>query len=184
MNIPRLRIDQLPPYLAEALRPRVERLGYLGEFFGVTANVPRALAAFNDLTTALKDSLPDELTEVVALTVASRLENAYERNQHEQLALKLGLSGAWIADVECLDPDNASELTSAQRATQRLALAVLADGGHGTRALVDALVVITDAKTAVGVLMLVGRYVSHAFVVNALELAPPVAGIFPLETVA
>ena len=66
------------------MRPRVERLGYLGEFFQCAANVPDALLAFDVFTAALKRALPDRVTEVVALTVATRLGNAYERHQHER----------------------------------------------------------------------------------------------------
>ena len=49
-RIPRLDMDDLPPALAEALRPRVERLGYLGEFFRCAAHAPDALLAFDVFT--------------------------------------------------------------------------------------------------------------------------------------
>src|SRR5512143_1851057 len=99
-RIPRLDMDQLPPPLAAALRPRVERLGYLGEFFQCAANVPDALLAFQQLTEALKAALPDRVTEVVALTVATRLGNDYERYQHERLCRTLGFDDGWIRAVE------------------------------------------------------------------------------------
>jgi len=39
--IPRLEFDQLDDGLAAALRPKYERLGYLGEFFKCMGRQPR-----------------------------------------------------------------------------------------------------------------------------------------------
>src|SRR5216684_4295787 len=89
----------LPPDLAALLRPRVERLGYLGEFFRYAAHQPKALMSFLEFTEDLKQALPDNLTEVVALTVARLMENDYERVQHERLALKRGLGEPWLRAV-------------------------------------------------------------------------------------
>src|SRR5215813_8037256 len=97
--IPRLSFAELEPQLAELLRPKVERLNYLGEFFQCTAHQPRALMSFYKLTEDLKEALPDNLTELVALTIASKMGNAYERVQHERLALKLGFSEDWVREV-------------------------------------------------------------------------------------
>ena len=97
--IPRLSLSQMPQTLAEMLKPRVQRLGYLGEFFQCAANQPEALICFQEFTEALKHALPDRLTEVVALTVAQLMENAYERVQHERLSLKLGFGESWVKGV-------------------------------------------------------------------------------------
>ena len=70
--IPRLAADALPQNLAVMLRPRVERLGYLGEFFRCAAHQPAALVSFMAFTENLKHALPDRLTETVALTVSTR----------------------------------------------------------------------------------------------------------------
>src|SRR5919197_4365114 len=94
--IPRLTMAELDPQLAELLRPKVERLNYLGEFFQCTGHQPRALMSFYTLTEDLKEALPDNLTELVALTIATRMRNNYERVQHERLALKQGFSEDWI----------------------------------------------------------------------------------------
>ena len=98
MTIERLGLDDLPETLQELLRPRVERLGYLGEFFQAAGHQPEALAGFVAFTEALKQAMPASVTELVALTVSCELGNIYERNQHERLSLKLGLSIEWIAD--------------------------------------------------------------------------------------
>ncbi len=50
--IPRLPPWEMPPELVEMLRPRVERLGYLGEFFQCAAQQPRALMSFMRRTRA------------------------------------------------------------------------------------------------------------------------------------
>src|SRR5574341_2382616 len=98
--IPRLTPDALRPDVAEMLRPRVERLGYLGEFFRCAAHQPDALKSFMAFTNDLKKALLDPLTETVALTVSTELGNAYERHQHERLSIKLGFGEEWVRAVE------------------------------------------------------------------------------------
>jgi len=182
--IPRLGADALPHDLAERLRPRMERLGYLGEFFRCAAHQPRALLSFMALTDDLKEALPDRITEVVALTVAAALENAYERVQHERLSLKLGFGEAWVREVEAGARGNARdaalEMAEAERLVQRLARALVERHGRGVGDELEAVVRALGAPAAIAVLMLVGRYVTHALMANALELAPPVAS--PLAT--
>src|SRR5260221_7393075 len=97
--IPRLSQEKLHPELEAFLRPRIERLGYLGEFFQCTAHQPEALLSFLEFTEHLKHALPSNLTEVVALSVAMLMDNAYERIQHERLSINLGFSSEWLAEV-------------------------------------------------------------------------------------
>jgi alkylhydroperoxidase family enzyme len=178
--IPRLSPEQMPPELAARLRPRVERLGYLGEFFRCAAHQPRALLSFMAFTDDLKEALPDRLTELVALTVSRLMGNDYERVQHERLSLKLGFGEDWIRRVEAVSPaGGAPVLGEDERAVQRLVVALLERKGHDTSAKLEAVVRAMGPAAAVGVLLLVGRYVTHALMVNALALAPPVAS--PLE---
>lgn len=179
-GIPRLPLEAMDPELGEMLRPRVQRLGYLGEFFQVAALQPAALKSFYRLTEDLKKALPDRLTEVVALTVASVMGNAYERVQHERLSLKLGFGEAWVRDVLARHPsDSATSLSDSERAAQALALGVLERGGRDTRRELTAAVKAVGPEQAVALLLLIGRYTTHAQFVNCLELAPPVAS--PLE---
>jgi alkylhydroperoxidase family enzyme len=177
-RVARLEMDDLPAALADALRPRVQRLGYLGEFFKCAANAPDALLAFNRFTEALKEALPERTTEVVALTVATRLDNAYERHQHERLCRRLGFADDWIRAVQALRPE---ALAGAERAVQALVLAVLAQHGHGVQPQLEAVIDALGAPAAVAVLLVIGRYVTHSLVVNALALRPPVASIFAEE---
>ena len=175
--IPRLAPEKLAPGVADLLRPRVERLGYLGEFFRCAAHQPAALISFMTFTEDLKRALPDRLTETVALTVSTELENAYERHQHERLCLKLGLDEAWIRAVEACDAR--PPLSDVDRRVQTLTLAVLRRHGKDTAGELDALVQAIGHEQAIAVLMLIGRYVTHALMVNTLDLAPPVPS--PLE---
>ncbi len=178
VDIPRLEMDELTPELATALQPRVQRLGYLGEFFKCTAHQPRALLAFMQLTDALKDALPDRITEVVALTVAGELDNSYERHQHERLSRKLGFSDAWIRAVLALQAAH-PELSVEERAAQALALSMIRSHGKASAADLDTVTTTLGPQAAVAILLLVGRYVTHSLVVKALELEPPVPSIFP-----
>jgi alkylhydroperoxidase family enzyme len=177
MSIPRLLMEELAPEVAAALQPRVQRLGYLGEFFKCTAHQPRALLAFMELTDALKEALPDPITEVVALTVAAELDNRYERHQHERLCRKLGFSDDWIRAVLALQPHQPA-LAPAERAAQALTLSLLRSHGHASAADLAAVVDAAGPATAVAILLLVGRYATHGMIVNALQLQPPVPSIF------
>jgi len=174
--IPRLSAEQMPVELAARLRPRVERLGYLGEFFRCAAHQPKALLSFIDLTDDLKEALPDRLTEVVALAVSRLMGNAYERVQHERLCLKLGFGEGWIRQVES---GQGQGLGDEERLVQCLVVAIVERRGHNSGPELEAVVREIGHERAIAVLMLIGRYLSHALMVNALGLAPPVPS--PLE---
>lgn len=164
--IRRIVFDELRPDLREVLRARVERLGYLGEFFQVAAHQPDALVSLNALTEQLRGALPDDAAEIVALTVATVTGNDYERHQHERLSLKLGFDETWIERVIALADGSK---------TQQTVLALLDDRGRGAGPLLDELAEEQGDEFAVAVLLLTGRYLMHSTVVNALGLAPPVA---------
>ena len=158
-RIARLDFDALAPRVQDVLRSRVERLGYLGEFFKCAGAQPDVLAPFMEMTEALKKALPDRLTETGALTIATLLDNRYELHQHERLAKKLGFGEEWVAAVEQLSPQDAPCLSDAERAVQRFVVAI-------------------GPEQTIAVMFLVGRYITHAMIVNGLELAPPVPSIF------
>src|SRR5258705_1253537 len=139
-KIPRLEMNELAPSVQETLAARVKRLGYLGEFFKTSGHNPDVLVPFMEMTEALKEALPDRLTEVGSLTVAGIMGNAYERNQHERLSEKLGFGRDWVAVVNRLEPDAAGPMSEDERAVQRLALAVIAQKGHGVDKELDALI--------------------------------------------
>jgi len=178
-KIPRLEMDQLAPNVQTVLGPRVKRLGYLGEFFKCSGHQPDVLTPFMEMTEALKVALPDRLTETGALTIAAYMKNDYERVQHERLSDKLGFGHEWIASVLKLQPDAAGPMSEEERSVQRLALAVLNRKGHGVQKELDAVIDAIGHEQAVAVMFLIGRYVTHAYIVNAFDLAPPVKSIFP-----
>lgn len=177
-RIPRLSFEQLTPDVQDVLRARVERLGYLGEFFRCTGHQPDVLTPFMEMTESLKKALPDRLTETGALTVATLMTNQYELNQHERLSKKLGFGEDWVAAVEKVDPKNASLLSDEERAVQALAIALIEKKGKGVQDELETLIDKIGVRQAVAVLFLVGRYITHALIVNSLELAPPVPSIF------
>lgn len=173
-RIPRVGPSRLPSKLAELFRPRIERLGYLGEFFQVTAHQPEPLFHFYRMTEELKTALPPNLTEVVALSSATLLDNRYERVQHERLSLKLGFSEAWVREVIALDPEASKQLSREEKLTQKLVQSVISSYGHRGGPDLDPVVSALGAEQAVGVLFLIGRYVMHGVISNCLQLAPPV----------
>jgi hypothetical protein len=176
--IRRLEMSELDPRIQQALEPKVKRLGYLGEFFRCTGHQPEVLLAFNTMTEALKEALPDRLTELVAITVTLKTGNDYERHQHEQLSVKLGFGRDWVAAVSRLEPTHGSELEEDERAVQRLTLAMLAHSGKGVQSELKDVIELIGQERAIAVLMSVGRYLVHGLVVNALELAAPVPSVF------
>jgi hypothetical protein len=177
-RIPRLEFDQLSPALQAQLGPRVERLGYLGEFFRCTGHQPKLLGPFMTMTEAFKDVLPAKLVEVGALTVAGFMDNAYERNQHERLCVKLGFGTDWVADVNRLAPDRATHLDDAERSVQRLIVAMLSRKGTGVERELEDVIDAIGPEQAIAVMFLAGRYVTHALIVNGLGLRPPVPSVF------
>lgn len=177
-RIPRLEMDALAPNVQETLAARVKRLGYLGEFFKCSGHNPDVLVPFMEMTEALKHALPDRLTETGSLTVAGLMGNAYERNQHERLSEKLGFGRDWVAAVNRLEPDAAGPMSEDERAVQRLAMAVVENKGHGVEKELEAAITRIGHQQAMAALFLIGRYVMHAYVVNALALTPPVPSIF------
>jgi hypothetical protein len=180
-RIPRLEMEQLEPQLRETLRPRVERLGYLGEFFKCTGHAPDVLRHFMEMTEALKKAVPDRITETVALTVASKAGNDYERNQHEHLCIKLGFGNDWVCSVEMLDPDKQEKMSEAERIVQTYTLAAMERMGNHCAGEFNKVLDVLKVSEAMGVLLLVGRYLTHAVAVNTLELTPPKPSIFEEE---
>lgn len=173
-----LTFDELEPGLREALRPKYERLGYLGAFFAHTGHQPAALRHFCEFTEELKGQLDWRLAEVVALSCAYAAASSYERTQHEQLAAKLGASPAWIASVY----GSGAELSDTERAVRDLCLACLADRGLGAQAEFGRVTGLLGEERAVAVLLLIGRCVAHATVGNTLGLTAPVAPVVPAPT--
>jgi len=177
--IPRLSSGEMPPELAEYLRPRVERLGYLGEFFQCAAHQPKALLSFMTFTEELRKAMPENLTETVALSVSNLMNNAYERVQHERLCLKLGFEKAWVREVNALSPSNATRMTDEERRVQTLVMAAVNRYGHHCESELESVIDAIGHEQAIAVLLLVGRYMTHALTVNCLALRPPVSS--PLE---
>ncbi len=176
-RIPRLEQAQMTADLAARLEPRVKRLGYLGEFFKCAANEPKVLATFMQLTDDLKEALPDRLTEVVALTVSTATDNPYERHQHERLSEKLGFGRDWILEVMSLKSSGVL-MKPAETAVQKLTLAAVRSHGKNCTPELETAIDQIGPSQAVAVLLLVGRYLTHAIFVNSLGLKPPVPSIF------
>jgi alkylhydroperoxidase family enzyme len=178
--IPRLPQEKLHPELEAFLRPRIQRLGYLGEFFQCTAHQPEALLSFLEFTDHLKHALPNNLTEVVSLSVAQLMNNSYERVQHERLSLKLGFGEKWLREVLSLSADGNGILSEQEVLVQRLVVAAIDRKGHDTTRELEAVIQSIGPAKTIAVLMLIGRYMSHAMIVNSLNLDAPVPS--PLET--
>lgn len=176
--IPRLNLPDMRADLQQYLGPRVARLKYLGELFQCVGHAPGVLLSFMHFTDALKDALPDPLTEAAVLTTATLMNNRYERNQHERLSIRLGYSAEWIAEVEALKPELAHHMSDDEIAVQRYTIAAIESRGLKVQAEFEAMTKRLGPAQAIAIVMLVGRYITHAIAVNTLGLAPPVPSIF------
>jgi alkylhydroperoxidase family enzyme len=174
VDVTPLELADLPDELQQHLSPRVRRLGYLGDFFRYCGHQPDALLRFDQFTEALKKAVPHDLTETVALTVASAAGNEYERAQHERLSAKLGFSSAWIVALTGPEPRPAG-LSAEQLDARALAFAMLGGDWDRAQTCLASLTGRVGQQQAVGVLMLVGRYLAHAAISNTLHLAIPSA---------
>ena len=181
--IPRLEWEAFHPDLKAVLEPRVKRLGYLGEFFKCVAHVGQTLGFFMEMTEQLKKDLPDNLTELVSLSVAQLAGNEYERNQHERLSRRLGFSLDWIRESNECKPDSAKALSEDEKKVQRYTVAAFKTMGKGVEKEFDAMAKAIGPAYSMGVIMLVGRYITHAIAVNTLKLVPPVPSVFEQDVV-
>ncbi|MEO5724328.1 MAG: hypothetical protein ABIQ39_03025, partial [Ilumatobacteraceae bacterium] len=140
-------------------------------------------------TEECKLALGPEMAETVALTAATSLGNVYERNQHERLAVRRGMTRQGVAAVEALAPDDPqSPLSEMQRAVQRFVLAAIeslrsrdlpaADAGSDSAARLSQLQALSDDATAAAVALLTGRFVAHALISRACQLTATVPSIF------
>ncbi len=181
-NTPRLSYERLPESLRDLLQPRVERLGYLGEFFQVAAHQPDALAHFIGFTEALKEALPVRLVEAIALTVATETGNDYERVQHERLALKVGFD---VDEVRALVGGDVArpQFDELECAAVELARAVVAAQGRGCEPAFAGVEGLAGPDVAVGCLMTATRYLAHATMANTWGLRAPVASPLDQEPV-
>lgn len=177
-EIPRLEFEDLSPELQDVFRARVDRLGYLGEFFRVMSHAPETMGGFYQITESLKKVLPDNLIEIVSLSLSSRLGNRYEQYQNERLSRRLGFSDEWIREAMAPRDGADSVFTPEEKAVQAFSIAVLERQGRGVAAERETLVAAIGPEQAVGVLWLIGRTVTHALISNTLELEPPVESIF------
>jgi alkylhydroperoxidase family enzyme len=172
VGVTALDLADLPEDLRRHLAPRVQRLGYLGDFFRYCGHQPDALLHFHQFTEALKANLPADLTEAVALTVAAATGNEYERIQHERLSSRLGFSEDWIASLTGAEPQP-TELSGDQLNARALALAMLDRDWDSAQSFLATLVADIGQQQAIGVLMLAARYLAHSAISNTLHLAVP-----------
>ena len=177
-SIPRLSHDDLDASLKELLKPTVDRLGYLGEFFQVAGHVPNAVPAFMQYTGAVKAPLADAHNEVLALAVCGMLEADYERIQHERLARRQGFTLDWIAAASGRPGASVSHLKEDERALQALAQAVVTSQGLRCKPELEAVVRLLGPQKAVAALLQISRFAGIALLCNALSLSLPVPSVF------
>jgi hypothetical protein len=176
--VPRIEYEDIEPSLKELFKPRVERLGYLGEFFKVMSACPETMKGFFTITESLKKELPDNLSQLISVALSSRLGNLYEQYQNERLSLKLGLSEDWVRSALGAIDDPKSVFTPEEKAVQAYAIAAGQGIGRGVEDEFKALVAAVGQRKAIAVMWLVGRTITHAMISNTLHLASPVTSAF------
>jgi len=180
-KIPKLSFDELPPKIADRLRAKYERLGYLGEFFARTAHQPDALGSFIDFTDFSKGALDMRVVELIALTVAMMQGVDYEKHQHERLSVKLGYGKEWVRDVEGLMPEESNHLGAKEQIVQRFVIDAVRNEGVAVTEKLDRVVDALGHDDAVAVMFVMARYVAHALLVNSMSIESPVPSVFDGE---
>lgn len=171
-----LALDEMPQALQEVLQPIYERLGYLGEFFQYTAHAPGVLNQFMAYTSELRSVIPPDLNELIALTVCTRLDFAYERNQHERLALRLGFSEAWIGRLT--NRSQLAPLSEVQSDVQALVFAVLDDDTAAAREMLAPVIAHCGPEIAIAVLFQINRFSTICSVGKIFPVMTQVKSIF------
>jgi hypothetical protein len=129
------------------------------------------LLSFLEFTEHLKHALPNNLTEIVSFSVAVLMDNANEQVQHERLSLKLGFGVEWLREVLSLVADGPGIISEQELLVQQLVIAVARRAGRNSTPELEAVTRAIGPAQAIAVLMLIGRYMSHALIVNTLNLA-------------
>ena len=173
-----IELDELDERLVSMLTPAVERLGYFGEFFGYFGQTPDVLIEFMELTGSCKKLLPDDINELLALVVCSRLGGDYERIQHERLCEKLGFDRDWVGVLTGVRSASDVEFTAAQSACRELAEKVVATGGRDVAQQLEKVVDLLGATKALAVLWQISRFSMICMLTNSLSMQLPVPSIF------
>lgn len=177
LTIPPLAFGDLSEEAQDVLRPRYERLGYLGDVFGALGHNDSALRAFVAFADASATPVDQNLREVVALAAAAASNAEPELFQHERRALGLGFTRAEIAAIETLDPDH-PDLPTGGANVVAATVSVVRQDWAAARAAMSALVAKSGPEHASGVLLQIGYYVMATSIGHALGLTPPVNSIF------
>jgi hypothetical protein len=109
----------------------------------------------------------------VALSVAVLMGNASDQVQRQQFSLKVGFSEEWLRELLSLVSDGPAIISEQEWLVQQLMFAVTRRAGRNTTPEIEAVTRAIGPAQAIAVLMLIGRYISHALIVNTLKLAPP-----------
>jgi alkylhydroperoxidase family enzyme len=176
-GVPRVDWDDLPPTIRDVLQPRYERLGYLPELFSALASDEQLLCALLALSDGLREALPFDDREVVALGISAAIKADYELFQHEQLCRRTGWSPELVAAVESLDPTR-EDLTPDAAEIVRFTAAVVERSWEQAGVLLDEIALRRGADVAVRVLMTAGYFLMTTAIEEILGLRSPVASIF------
>lgn len=124
------------------------------------------------------DLVLDRTREDIAaqVTVCTRLDFAYERNQHEQLALRLGFSEAWIGRLT--NRSQLAPLSEAQSDVQALVFAVLDGDAAAAREKLAPVIAHCGPETATALLFQINRFSTICSVGNIFHLKEQVKSIF------
>lgn len=171
-----LALEDMPQSLQEVLRPISERVGYLGRFFQYTGHAPGVLKQFMAYTSELRSIIPPDINELIALTVCARLNFVYERNQHEQLASRLGLSRDWIASLT--NRQSLASLPESHRNVHALVLAVLDDDISAARGNLIPFISQVGPEIAMAALFQITRFSAICSLGSLLSVEPQANSIF------
>jgi hypothetical protein len=136
------------------------------------------VSPFVELGTALRAAIPQQYTEIIALTVCSLMGCEAERIQHERLCERLGYERSWIHELIGGGKSSETSLTSSERVVRELTVAIV-EGKRPTIAVRAAeLLHSHNVAEVIACIVQVCRFSMVAMCFNALEVKVPVKSIF------
>ena len=152
-----------------------------GQLYARAACQPEALARLVDWSETLRTAVPPRMAQAIALTVSVRAGSAYQRLEHERLALACGLTEEEVQALEAGNLSRAPSLSEEEGAAAALTRCMLDNFGHGCEPAFLRLSRLVGEPTAVACLMIAASASSEAAMANVwgLELppAPETAGV-------
>lgn len=147
------------------------------QLYARAACLPEALACFVEWSETLRTTVPPRMAQAIALTASVRAGSAYQRVEHERLALACGLTPDEVQALETGNLSRAPSLSEEEGAAAALTRCMLDNFGLGCEPAFLRLSRLVGEPTAVACLMIAVSASSQAAMANVWGLEPPAPAV-------